>query len=205
LTETTDINVNLSRQGQETTLNDILRQLKAIGGIQAEITADGNLKISQVSTNDEISFANDTSGTLAALGLNTFFTGSTADDLGVNSMLQKDPALFAASSGGIGQDANNAKVLANFLDRPLDSRNGASLSDIYDKMTGTIAQASSQAQAVANGADSYENTLRGQQSSISGVNLDEEAINMIQYQRAYQASAKFIAAISELMDTLVNL
>jgi flagellar hook-associated protein 1 FlgK len=205
LTETTNVNVNLNVPGHETTLNDIVLQLNAISGVHAEITIDKRLKISQASEDDEISFANDTSGTLAALGLNTFFSGSTADDLGVNSMVQKDPTLFAASSGGIAQDTDNAKTLAAFIDQPLDSSNGASLSVIYDQMIGNVSQAASQAQAAASGADTYEATLRGQKSSISGVNLDEETVNMIQYQRTYQASAKFIATLAELLDTLVNI
>ena len=76
-----------------------MTQLNAIGGINAEITIDGRLKISQASNDDEIAFANDTSGTLAALGLNTFFTGSTADDLGVNPMLQDGPDALRGQCG----------------------------------------------------------------------------------------------------------
>jgi flagellar hook-associated protein 1 len=205
LTETTDVSVDLNMPGHETTLENLRDQLNAISGVQATITIDRRLKITQASEDDELSFGNDTSGVLAALGLNTFFSGSTADDLGVNSMLQTDPSYFAASTGGIGQDTNNAKTLAAFIDRPLDSQNGASLSVIYDQMIGNVAQGASQAKAAATGADTYEATLRGQKSSISGVNLDEESINMIQYQRAYQASAKFIAVVAELLDTLVHL
>jgi flagellar hook-associated protein 1 FlgK len=205
LTETTDIRVDLNVPGQETTLEDIAQQLNAVSGIHAEITTDRKLKISQSSKDDEISFAHDTSGALAALGLNTFFTGSTADDLGVNAMLLKDPTLFAASQGGIGQDTDNAKILAAFIDQPLDANIGASLSIIYDQMIGNITQGSGEALATATGADTYETTLRGQKAAISGVNIDEEAINMIQYQRAYQASARYIATLSELLDTLVKI
>ena len=125
---------------------------------------------------ESIGSGKDTSGVLAALGLNTFFTGSTADDLGVNSMLQVDPTYFAASSGGIARDTDNAIALAAFIDKPLDSQNGASLSILYDQMIGNVAQQSSQAKAAADGANTYEATLRGQKESISGVNLDEESI-----------------------------
>jgi flagellar hook-associated protein 1 FlgK len=205
LTKTTDINVNLSGLGPQTTLEDIRDDLNAISGVTAEILIDGRLKISQAATDSEIAFANDTSGTLAALGLNTFFTGSKASDISVNATVIGDPKLFAASAGGIGQDTNTAKVLAAFQDQPLESANGSTLSDLYDRMVGNVTQASSQAQAAANGADTYATTLEGQKASISGVNLDEEAINMIQYQRAYQASAKFIATIVELLEILVNI
>lgn len=205
LTETSDVHINLGIPGKETTLEDVCDQLNAISGVHAEITIDKRLKITQASEDDELAFGKDTSGVLAALGLNTFFTGSTADDLGVSTMLQADPTYFAASSGGIAQDTDNAIALAAFIDKPLDSHNGASLSIMYDQMTGNVAQASSQAKAAADGADTYEATLRGQKESISGVNLDEESVNMIQYQRAYQAAAKFIATLADLLETLVHI
>jgi flagellar hook-associated protein 1 FlgK len=40
--------------------------------------------------------------------------------------------------------------------------------------------------------------------SSAGVNLDEEMANLLQYQRAYQASARVVTAIDEVLDTLVN-
>jgi flagellar hook-associated protein 1 FlgK len=205
LTETSTVNINLDLPGHQTTLDDVVAQLNAISGVQAEVTIDKRLKITQASQDDEIAFAHDTSGTLAALGINTFFTGSSADDINVNSMLRVDPSLFAASTGGIGQDTNNATQLAAFIDRPLSTQNGASLSILYDQMIGNVTQASYQAGAAASSADTYEATLRGQKSSTSGVNLDEEAINMIQYQRTYQAAAKYISTLSELLDVLVHI
>ena len=46
--------------------------------------------------------------------------------------------------------------------------------------------------------------LQSQRDSISGVNLDEEASNMMTLQRGYQASARFISVINQLTDQLVN-
>ena len=69
------------------------------------------------------SLANDTSGALAALGLNTFFAGS-ADDLGVNQNLVADPGKFAASTSGVGIGTGNATQLANFMNQPLTSAGG---------------------------------------------------------------------------------
>ena len=40
---------------------------------------------------------------------------------------------------------------------------------------------------------------------MSGVSIDEETINLLTYQRTYEASAKFISVINELLNTLVNL
>jgi flagellar hook-associated protein 1 FlgK len=46
--------------------------------------------------------------------------------------------------------------------------------------------------------------LQAQRDSVSGVNLDEEAANMMTLQRGYQASARFISVINQLTDQLVN-
>ena len=66
-------------------------------------------------------------------------------------------------------------------------------------------QASSLTQAAAEGARVFETTLRGQKLAISGVNLDEEAVRMIGLQRSFQASARYIAALDELLEIVVNL
>ena len=42
-------------------------------------------------------------------------------------------------------------------------------------------------------------------NSISGVNMDEELTNMVQYQKAYEASARFIKTVDEMMDTVINM
>ena len=51
----------------------------------------------------------------------------------------------------------------------------------------------------------FEGTLIGQQQAVSGVSLDEEAIKMITLQRIYQASARYIQTVAELLDLLVEL
>src|SRR4029077_4898992 len=48
-------------------------------------------------------------------------------------------------------------------------------------------------------------TLFAQQQAISGVSLDEEAITLTKYQRAFQGSARFITVVDELMQTVLSL
>ena len=59
--------------------------------------------------------------------------------------------------------------------------------------------------AVAEGFAVFEETLRGQSLSVSGVNIDEEVIRMISFQRAYQATARYISTVSSMLETLINL
>ena len=95
--------------------------------------------------------------------------------------------------------------MANFVDQPIDSHNGESIGAIYDGMVANVAQGSAAAQTSANAAQAFESSLQSQQTAISGVNLDEEAVNMMTYQRSFQASAKYIATISDLLNTLVQI
>ncbi|MCR4412486.1 MAG: flagellar hook-associated protein FlgK [Thermoguttaceae bacterium] len=203
--KTTDVFINLTGLGHQTTLADVADALDAIDGLSASVNAEGRLEIATDSPEEEFALGNDTSGLLAAIGVNTFFTGSTAADLGVSQTLRDDPAKFAASRGGIGADTQNAVLLSRFLDEPIASQNGASLAVLYDRLVGETTQGATVARASAEGSRVFEQTLRGQKLAISGVSLDEEAVRMIQYQKSFQASARFIAALQEMFEMLVNL
>lgn len=206
LTKTTRINVDLNGlDGDDTTFNNLVAQLDAVDGLAASVDVNGRIVLGTESPNLSFAFSNDTSGTLAALGLNTFFSGTTAGTMGVSSAVMSDPTKFAASRSGIDGDTANAVDLAAFLDRPLDTADGSSLGQIYGHLVSSVTQGSAVAHSVAEGYRTFETTLQGQQLAISGVNLDEEAVNMLSYQRAYQAAARIIKTINELMDTLAGL
>jgi flagellar hook-associated protein 1 len=207
LTQTQTILIDLNGIDADTSLTDLAQQLDAVDGISASVTATGELQINTDSTDIDFAFSGDTSGVLAALGLNTFFTGSTAASLGVNDEVKgiNNAGKFAASLGGIGEDSGNAERLSAFLDRPLDSAGGVSLADLYNQLINQITQGSSVAQSVADGFRTFEGTLDGQAQAVSGVSIDEEAVKMMTLQRIYQASAKYIQTISDLLDMLVKL
>jgi len=204
VTKTTDVYIRLRGGVTDTTLTRLVADLDAIDGLGAEITASGTVKLTSAA-GQEFAFARDTSGVLAALGLNTFFTGSTALDLGVNAVVARQPGTFAASRSGLGADTENAVALADFADTALASRNGTSLAVMYAQLISETTQASSIAQSLADGARVFEETLQAQKLAISGVSLDEEAIQLMAYQSAYQAAAKYIATLAELFEILVEL
>jgi flagellar hook-associated protein 1 FlgK len=199
--------------GNDTTLNSLAAQLNAIEGVNASVDIDNHLVLSSETSAIDFSFevesTSDESGVLAALGINTFFTGSDASSLGVNSELLasggKGAAKFAASLQGIGSNSENALRLVSLYDQSLTSLDGSSIRGLYDSIINTTTQGASIAEAVADGQRVFTGTLEAQSQSVSGVNLDEEALDMIALQRTYQASARFISTISELLDILVNI
>lgn len=216
-TETTRINVQLLGQQDDTTLEDLAAQLDAVNGLTATIGSDGRLSLSADALDTEFYFGGDTipgqeyrgdtSGVLAALGLNTFFTGSGAGSISINQELSgiQNASKFAASNSGLGGGVGNAIALAQVIDKPLEVLDGASIIDQYDQLVNELAQNSTVAASVADGFGVFEGTLNSEFEAISGVNVDEEAIELIALQRIYQATARYIGAIQEMLDTLVNI
>lgn len=205
LVTTTQVIVDLSGFETDTTLKQLAAILDAIDGLSASVTASNQLQLTAESTNLEFAFAGDTSGVLAALGLNTFFSGSSAVDIGVSSTVRSDPGKLAASRNGIGEDTENAVELAGLLDMPLDSQGGASLGTLYRQLVDGVSQESAISRSVAEGFRVFQKSLEGEKLAVSGVSIDEEAVRMVAYQRVFQMSARYIVAISEILEALIQL
>ena len=204
-TQTHTIKVDLDGLHGDSSLASLVSQLDGIAGVAAQVTSDNHLKINAESAETQISFADDTSGLLAAIGINTFFTGSKAKDLAVNDVVAADGSKFAASSKGVGVNVENALRLIALHDSGLASLNGNSITGLYDQLINETAEGATVAGSLADGFSVFEQTLEAKAQAVSGVNLDEEALDMIMLQRTYQASARFISTLSDLMDVLVAL
>jgi flagellar hook-associated protein 1 FlgK len=204
-TQTTNVQVHLLGDDTDTTLQDLADAINRIDSLEASVTSDGRLTITSQSADHQFAFADDTSGLLAAIGINTLFTGSTALGLGINEAMASDPAKFAASQGGIGADTRNAVALAQFADEPIASHHDESITTVYDRLVAGMTQSSTAAQAAADGARAFQETLSGQKLAISGVSVDEEAINLLTFQKAFQAMARYISVLNDIFDLLVNL
>ena len=72
-------------------------------------------------------------------------------------------------------------------------------------MVNTVATNTAAAKQNATAATAVQNALQTQQSSISGVNMDEEAVNLIQQQRAFQAAAQVVTAVNTMMQQLIQM
>ena len=202
LVTSTLVNINLQGNPNDTTLNSFAAQLNGITGVTASISG-GKLTIASSSSNEQISFSQDTSGTLAALGINTFFTGTNANDIGVNSQLTANPTLLAAAQNGQAGDNQTALAISQLNSTPLASLSGQSLQQGYQALVNQVATDTSAAKQNATATQAVQNTLQTQQASVSGVNLDEEASNLMQQQRSFQAAAQLITAVNAMMTTLI--
>jgi flagellar hook-associated protein 1 FlgK len=205
LTQTTNVQIQENGLDTDTSLANLATQLNSIDGLSATTTPDGRLSLKTTSSDQQVAFAGDTTGVLSALGINTFFTGKGALGIGVNQTVVNDSSTFATSQGGVGNDTLIAQQLAQFEQLPLASQNGATISNVYNQMASSVTQGSSVAKSQSDSAALFANSLQSQQQAISGVNIDEETVNMLQYQRGFQASAKVISTLNDLLNLLVQL
>ena len=204
-TQTTRINVDLDGSGgNDTSLDDLQASLDAVTNLNASVDTFGRLKLT-TDSGFEVKFSNDTSGALAALGINTFFTGDDSNSIQVQQDLIDDPQLLAVGQGGGAGDNRNAIELASFMEKEVDSLNGQSIDQFYGLVTAQIAESSSAEKALADGFTSFRDSLMGQRQQISGVSVDEEAIKIMQYQQGYSAAARVISTIDELFTALLNI
>jgi flagellar hook-associated protein 1 FlgK len=188
----------------DTTLNSLVADLSGVTGVSASINA-GKLVVTAASSDSEISFSQDSSGALAALGMNAFFTGSTARDIGVNQTIIDQPNLLAAAKNGEKGDNQTALAIAALETKSIASLSGVSLKDNYESIVNGVATSASSAKTSAEAATVVQQTLQAQRESLSGVSLDEEAVNLMRQQRAYQGAARLISVVNELMDEMLNI
>jgi flagellar hook-associated protein 1 FlgK len=205
-TKTYTIPVDMDGLGSDTNLLMLVDSINNdVGGLTASVTEDNRLSITSESETITFSFQNDTSGVLNALGMNTFFTGEDSFNIAVNDVIKKDPTLLAASNEGVGRTTGNAVKLSEAIDAPVAEWGGKSVRDLYEGMAVRLTQEASAVTTRNEGYRNYYSTLESKHLSISGVNLDEEAVKLINYQRAYQASSRVIATSNELLGYLMEL
>lgn len=198
------VQVSLTGQPSDTTLNSLAGSLSAIQGVSATVNG-GKLTIAATNSGQQITFSQDSSGVLASLGINSFFTGTDASDIAVNSTVANNVSLIAAAQNGDAADNTNAQAMAALATQPIAALNGASLNDTYQSMINGIATQVSTAKNNATATSDVQNTLQSQRDSLSGVSLDEETVNLLQQQTAYQGAAKLISVVDQMMQTLMNM
>ncbi len=133
--------------------------------------------------------------------------------LSVNAAIVANPSLFAASSTGAVGDTQNAQAMVALqtAGSTVDSTGagpGAAVTGPFSTfVTGLVTKAGTDAskwKITSTNVENITTALTTQRDSVSAVDLDTEAANLITYQRGYQASARFVSVISQLTEQLIN-
>ncbi|WP_315372806.1 flagellar hook-associated protein FlgK [Paenibacillus xylanexedens] len=144
-------------------------------------------------------------------------TSITAGNISLNAEILADPNKIATSlrttTDASGTESivkgNNtlAILLANLKDTPMKTADGLRTATIGAQFSAIVGQLGVQSQEAARQTSNTEflvQQVETRRQSVSGVSLDEEMANMIKFQHAYSASARFMTTYDELLDKLIN-
>ena len=133
-------------------------------------------------------------------------SGSTRGAARSMALAITDPAEIAAAAPGAGVGSNvNALKLAGIKDELILSGNQATLDQSYTNLIFSIGR---DTKTVVDGLETQNQLLtqlQNQRDAVIGVSLDEEAVNIMLYQKAYQANARMLSVIDSLTEELINL
>jgi flagellar hook-associated protein 1 FlgK len=135
-----------------------------------------------------------------------FFAPPPAGGVGAAATLQvaiTDPTLVAASSDGTTGSNGNANAMAALANQAIVA--GQTPASYYSGMVFQIGNTVSNAQNEQSANQLVLQQLQNQRGALSGVSLDQEAANLVQYQQAYDAMARVITIISDLTQSAVQL
>ncbi len=110
--------------------------------------------------------------------------------------------LSVAATGSMAADI--ATALGSLNGQSVRSAGPSTIGDQYGREVASIGVQSSTAQSQASNQGVLVTQLERQRQEVSGVSIDEEATHLIQYQHAYQASARVISVVDSMLDTLIN-
>ncbi|MBU0753875.1 MAG: flagellar hook-associated protein FlgK [Planctomycetes bacterium] len=147
----------------------------------------------------------DTSGILASLGLNTFFTGEDASDIAVRDNLIENPSLIAGSLSHAEGDNANVLRMAELEDRALDGLGSVTVIDHFSASVGKLGLDKKWADDMLDIQEILMANLENERASISGVSIDEELLNLEKFQQMLDAAARYLQVVNETLDTLIKL
>ena len=198
------------------TLEDVEDALnRSFGPALTATILDNRLQIT-VDEGYDFAFGSDSTGLLAALGINTFFEGSDARTLAINNNVRTNTSqINTGHVNGAGEmnrgDNTTAKAIAALQSKAVATRTvseGTTWQTLGEYYSTLVAKAGSDTQTAKFNYEyqaALAKDLKARQESVSGVNLDEEMTNLIKFQHAYTAAAKLITTAESMLEVLLGL
>jgi len=113
--------------------------------------------------------------------------------------------IAAASTSGVPGDNTNALRIADLVyDNTLAPLGGATINDSYSSLVTKIGSDSAAATRDSSNATALVDSLTNRRDSISGVSMDEEMTNLIKYQQSYQAAARALTTMDDVLELLIT-
>jgi flagellar hook-associated protein 1 FlgK len=109
-----------------------------------------------------------------------------------------------ARNTGVG-DVRNAGLMAGLQTKNIFSNGNANIQTAYAGLVGLVGNKAREVQVNGDAGGALLSQVKNAAQDVSGVNLDEEATNLLRYQQAYQACGKIMQVASTVFDTLISI
>lgn len=129
----------------------------------------------------------------------------TAETITINKDILDNPDLIAAGLPGEGsRNAKNALELAKLFDQDIANLGNTSVRNFFTLLIGELGVKGQEASRMADNTVILREQVNDQRMSVTAVSLDEEMSNLIKFQHAYNAAARNITALDEMLDRIIN-
>ncbi len=211
-----------------TTMNDIVNAINA----NTDDNEDGNAKndindffeasfsdatkIFQINAKDPsqgiyLSIQDHGTNFAGTIGLSKFLDGTSAADINLDRRYIEDPTLIRAYRESVDGNFIVANKMQQLQYDKIDFfnvngvREQSTISDFYKKITGRVASETESIMTLKDTKTAVYNSVKQEYSSISEVSVDEELTNLIRYQTGYQANAKVVTTIDQMINSLLGM
>ena len=133
------------------------------------------------------------------------FFDTTADGLKINERVESNPGLFNASVGGDAGNNDMALRLARITDERQETLSGQTFNESVNQAIAGFGQELFNVETQAVDQKAVARMLEEQRISLGGVSIDEEMSNLLVFQRAFQANAKLISVLDEMLVEAINI
>ena len=149
--------------------------------------------------------SSDTSSVLSAIGINTFLSGNSALNIAVCSDISDTPGRIATSLGADMTDNRNVFRMADLKNQGFSSLNTMTPGQFYRRLVTHIGQQINLNQIQNDNIEIMVNNLANQRAEISGVNINDEAAQMLVFEQMYQAMAKYLSTVQESIAAIMEI
>jgi flagellar hook-associated protein 1 len=147
----------------------------------------------------------DETGLLSALGLNSLFEGTTPDSYRVRAEFLSAPETMAVSYSALPGDATNMAVVSDLRDIRSVLPGNQTYSEFIADLTANTGLAVNIAQDQAVQLTLFEEKLLSDRDAISGVDINEEMLGMMQLERSFQAAARFVSVLDQTLQEVLSI
>ncbi len=185
--------------GESISLGDGIKITLGTNGTSAGYLNDGEAFSIEALANS------DPTGFLAAVGINTFFSGNDAKSMDLSDYITSSGRNIAVSRSAEQNDNTNAVLISKLGDTSFAALDSRSIKDYYSQTVVNLGNQISITQMQYNNAEGVLNSLTQQRDEISGVDINDQASLMMVYERMFQAMARYMNTVNESFKTILTM